>query len=619
MSGDSQGSNTLELNLAGASTAIRLDDPEAIIEEVERSAPKACPELRALPVELRVALEAILHVQSKTVQFTTTTYPYGRLWIWADDSIRMRLTSVRWNADFPISFSLDNSSVRRIAKALKTMGGTMGRYADPNGLTIDEITIPWAKGVRTDPPDCSGGNEPFFQLDREEFRKLKSSKLVTLVRDFPERILRILPETGEPALHPASFNSWPPEDLESQFAVPDVGLLVGRDKSPVNVYCDHSDASGRLLLTSSTKIYEEPEISVRTTITGTACPHPLRYVREPAAYELEGLDDEPDESGHTASVEPERTPFDNKQPEDEGIRSSSSYELPMAAQHGLPKATGKAEILSDVGGHPTNDKLATVGSDSASDEIGFTQLLALADVGTPDDDASCDELVQHVKLLAEVLGALELTFNIKMAKLLLRAKRAYTGKAKFEDYAALALDCSTRTICRFVQIGREISETDYGRIPPPFRKLQYLTTIASALKKGENLVDIVEQLETDLEGESSSEGASPPVLTGGHETNGGNDPTDPAKNAGSEPEPVEQPPEPNPKPRPPTDRPAIRSARAFMGEPLRLASRKGSVTVTITRIEVSRSIVQRTLESIDGDTVVLGGFTAFVDVDLITK
>jgi len=240
--------------------------------------------------------------------------------------------------------------------------------------------------------------------------------------------------------------------------------------------------------------------------------------------------------------------------------------------------------------------------------------MELADVGTPDDSATCDELVQHVKLLASVLGALELTFNIKTAKLLWRAKRVYTGEDKFEDYAARHLECSARTVYRFVQIGREISETDYSRIPPPFQKLQYLTIIASGLKKGENLLDLVEELEEEIEVESNPDDA-PPGSTHDGESNGDDDPADPAENTDSEPESTEPP----PKPRPPTDRPTIRGAQAYLGEPLRLASRKGSVTVTITRIEISRSIVQRTLESIDGDTVVLEGFTAFVDVDLNTK
>ena len=55
------------------------------------------------------------------------------------------------------------------------------------------------------------------------------------------------------------------------------------------------------------------------------------------------------------------------------------------------------------------------------------------------------------------------------------------------------------------KLGGRFLETDYSRIPPPFQKLQYLTIIASGLKKGENLVDIVEALESEFEGESVSD------------------------------------------------------------------------------------------------------------------
>jgi hypothetical protein len=394
----------------------------------------------------------------------------------------------------------------------------------------------------------------------------------------------------------------------------DLGLLVGPGKSPVNVYCDCSDIEGKLLLTSSVTLCGDWDMTVLTTITGTACPHPPRYVAQPDAYEIAGLDVEPDEPQSTRSAEP-RSSAPDEQLGDSGDRSMESHEPPNEVQFDSPRSTEKLEGASLVGAELTNDKLANVGDADASDEVGISQLMALADVGTPDEHATCDELVQHVRLLAEVLGALELTFNIKMAKLLSQAKRVYGGEEKFEDYAARQLKCSPRTVSRFTQVGREISETDYSRIPPPFRKLRYLTTIASGLKKGETLMDLVDELEAEAEGESNSESATSQGSTPETASKSDNNPTDPTENRDSEAAPSE----PTNEPRRPTASCSIRGGEVYLGEPLRLKARKGSVEVTITRILVPRSIVEETLKSIDGDSIVLGGFTAFVDIVLLTR
>ena len=86
-----------------------------------------------------------------------------------------------------------------------------------------------------------------------------------------------------------------------------------------------------------------------------------------------------------------------------------------------------------------NDKLANVNSDSTSDDIGLTELMGLADVGTPDDDASCDELVRDVKLLTVVLAQWSLLSTLNEP--LWRARRVYRGEEKFEYYAARQLEC----------------------------------------------------------------------------------------------------------------------------------------------------------------------------------
>jgi len=46
------------------------------------------------------------------------------------------------------------------------------------------------------------------------------------------------------------------------------------------------------------------------------------------------------------------------------------------------------------------------------------QLMEMADVGTPDESATYEDVVQYVKRLSAVLGDIELTFKIKTVKLL---------------------------------------------------------------------------------------------------------------------------------------------------------------------------------------------------------
>ena len=137
-----------------------------------------------------------------------------------------------------------------------------------------------------------------------------------------------------------------------------------------------------------------------------------------------------------------------------------------------------------------------------------------------------------------------------------------------------------------MQIGREISwkPTTHG-FPPPFQKLQYLTIIASGLKKGENLVDIVEALESEFEGESVSDVGVPPSLAnngGAIGENGAPDAPSSTGNANADAEPDN----PTNKPKASTEHPTIRGGEVFLCKPLRLSSRKGSVVVTITRVEV---------------------------------
>ena len=144
---------------------------------------------------------------------------------------------------------------------------------------------------------------------------------------------------------------------------------------------------------------------------------------------------ESDEPRSTPNAEPAKSLPDD-QPRVHGERNLESQQSTKENRCDAPKPKGST---LDVSKELTNDKLANVSSDSTSDDIGLTELMGLADVGTPDDDASCDELVRDVKLLTVVLAQWSLLSTLNEP--LWRARRVYRGEEKFEDYAARQLEC----------------------------------------------------------------------------------------------------------------------------------------------------------------------------------
>jgi len=287
------------------------DNPEDIIEHLDTTAVKDYPELRASVAELRAALESVLPVQSATIQFATTSYPIERLWVWADDSSQMRLTSVRWNVKFPVSITLDQASVHRLVKSLRTMSGTLGRHADQRRLLVDGVAMPWAKEAPPEPPGSYRGDDLICNLDHEALRSLNPAESLTLTWDYPERSLRLLTDSEKPARHLAASNKLPTRDFESQFTASDLRLLVGLGNGAAKVYCDSSDGSGRLRLTSNVIAYENPQVWADTVVTGRACPHPPRYIALPDVYQLKGLRDS-DEPKSTPSAEPAKSRPDHQ-------------------------------------------------------------------------------------------------------------------------------------------------------------------------------------------------------------------------------------------------------------------------------------------------------------------
>jgi hypothetical protein len=138
----------------------------------------------------------------------------------------------------------------------------------------------------------------------------------------------------------------------------------------------------------------------------------------------------------------------------------------------------------------------------------------------PDEKSSFEHTCHYIKSLCAARETFEDEFDIKIARMLLLAKRDFEKRKLNGDFDLVASDLTgvaRSMIPKYLQIAREISDAQWKQIPEQHRKVRHLLALARQMKKDLDLPQALEWLASQKKvGAKPSENAIP-VAGGGED------------------------------------------------------------------------------------------------------